>query len=123
MFSATGIRLPPMTRNCATPPTDVELAPASFGFQLAIPAVKLMLARPSVARAPNAVPLPASAFGTPTSPLIVTPVPPFGLFHAGIPCHCARAGDAAQALIVISTANRFIVSATRVVRSLRQKQR
>src|SRR5947208_2485285 len=99
MFKATGIRLPPMTRNWATPATDVELAPASCGFQLAMPAVKLMLARPSVARAPNAVPLPASALGMPTSPLMVTPVPPFGLFHAGIPCHWATAGDAAQAII------------------------
>src|SRR6266516_6880798 len=87
IFSAIGIRLPPMARNCATPPTEVVLAGAPFGFQLATPAVKLMLASPSVARAPKAVPLPASVFGTPTSPLIVTPVPPFGLFHAGIPAH------------------------------------
>src|SRR5438093_7639839 len=108
ILSAIGIRLPPMARNCATPPTDVELALAPFGFQLAMPAVKLMLAKPSVPRAPNAVPLPASVFGTPMSPLIVTPVPPFGLFHAGIPCHCATAGDAAQAIIVMTTAIRFI---------------
>src|SRR6266487_2834986 len=87
IFSAMGIKLPPMARNCATPPTDVVLALAPFGFQLATPAVKLMLASPSVPRAPNAVPFPASVFGTPTSPLIVTPVPPFGLFHAGIPSH------------------------------------
>src|SRR5712671_1948579 len=108
MFSATGIKLPPMTRNCATPATDVVLALAPLGFQLARPAVKLRLARPSVARAPNAVPFPASVLGTPTSPLIVMPVPPFGLFHAGIPCHCATAGDAAHAIIVRTTAIRFI---------------
>src|SRR6266852_3632506 len=53
MFTATGIRLPPMTLNCAVPPTDVMLLVDPLGFQLATPAVKLMLARPSVARAPN----------------------------------------------------------------------
>src|SRR6476646_10509215 len=89
MLSATGIRLPPMTRNPATPPTVVERLSNPLGFQLDNPAVRLMFAKPSVARAPNAVPLPASEFGTPTSPLMVTPVPPLGLFHAGIPAHCA----------------------------------
>src|SRR6058998_2099788 len=108
MFRAMGIRLPPIARNCATPPTDVVLELAPFGFQLETPAVKLMLARPSVPRAPNAVPLPASVFGTPTSPLTVMPVPPFGLFHAGIPGHWATAGVAAHAIIVTNTAIRFI---------------
>src|SRR6266566_2052316 len=110
MLREMGIRLPPIARNCATPPTDVALAGAPFGFQLATPAVKLMLASPSVARAPKAVPLPASVFGTPTSPLIVTPVPPFGLFHAGIPAHWATAGVATPAIIVTSTAIRFMLS-------------
>src|SRR6266496_3015864 len=108
ILSAIGIRLPPMARNCATPPTEVVLASAPFGFQLATPAVKLMLASPSVARAPNAVPLPASLFGKPRSPFTVTPVPPFGLFHTGIPCHCAAAGIATQAISPMITASRFI---------------
>src|SRR5436309_12154555 len=97
MFSETGIKLPPIARKPATPPTDVVLSVAPFGFQLATPAVRLMLASPNVARAPNAVPLPASEFGKPRSPSTVTPVPPFGLFHAGIPCHCAASGVAANA--------------------------
>src|SRR5436309_2517704 len=113
MFSETGIKLPPIARKPATPPTDVVLSVAPFGFQLAMPAVRLMLARPSEARAPNAVPLPASEFGNPKSPLIVTPVPPFGLFHAGIPCHWATAGVAAHAIIVAITAIRFILSSTK----------
>src|SRR6266704_2214082 len=70
MFTATGIKLPPMTLNCAVPPTEVTLLVYPFGFQLETPAVKLMLAMPSVARAPNAVPL-----------------PPLGLFQTGIPAH------------------------------------
>src|SRR2546425_10237911 len=87
MFTATGIRLPPITLNCATPPTDVMLLLYPFGFQLESPAVRLMFAIPSVARAPNAVPLPPLLFGRPRSPSIVTPVPPFGLFQTGIPAH------------------------------------
>src|SRR5712691_41752 len=86
-FTATGIKLPPMTLNCAVPPTDVTLLVYPFGFQLERPAVKLMLAIPSVARAPNAVPLPPLLFGRPRSPSIVTPVPPLGLFQTGIPAH------------------------------------
>src|SRR6266576_3837007 len=54
----SGIRLPPITRNDALPPNDVKLSDAPFGFQLATPAVRLMLASPNVPRAPNAVPLP-----------------------------------------------------------------
>src|SRR5947199_10480199 len=88
MFMATGINLPPMTLNCAVPPTDVTLLVYPFGFQLERPAVKLMLAMPSVARAPNAVPLPPVLFGKARSPSIVTPVPPLGLFQTGIPAHC-----------------------------------
>src|SRR5439155_14491787 len=84
-FSATGMRLPPMTLNCAVPPTDVKLWLYPLGFQLETPAVKLMLARPSVARAPNAVPLPALLLGKPKSPSTVTPVPPLGLFQPAIP--------------------------------------
>src|SRR5947207_15298543 len=109
MLSATGIRLPPMTRNPATPPTVVERLSKPFGFQLEIPAVRLMFARPTVARAPKAVPLPASEFGTPTSPLIVTPVPPLGLFHAGIPAHCAASGvTPASTAAAITNSMRFI---------------
>src|SRR5882672_1611486 len=108
ILRAMGIRLPPMARNCATPPTDVVLAGAPFGFQLATPAVKLRLARPNVARAPNAVPLPASVLGKPTSPFTVIPVPPFGLFQAGMPSHCAAAGTATQAISPMIAASRFI---------------
>src|SRR2546425_9843554 len=87
MFTATGIRLPPMTLNCAVPPTDVVLLLEPLGFQLDRPAVRLIFAIPSVARAPNAVPLPPVLFGKPRSPSIVTPVPPLGLFQTGIPAH------------------------------------
>src|SRR5258705_7947489 len=87
MFSATGIRLPPMTRNPATPAHVVVLEPAPSGFQLATPAVSERLVRPSVARAPYALPFPRSLLGNPTSPSMVTPVPPFGLFQIGIPLH------------------------------------
>src|ERR1700716_3494717 len=104
MLSATGMRLPPMTRNCATPPTVVVLLLNPLGFQLEMPAVILMLASPSVARAPNAVPLPPLLLGKPRSPLRVTPVPPLGLFQTGIPAHCAMPGVAAQAHNVASTA-------------------
>src|SRR6266513_206565 len=109
MLSATGIKLPPMTRKPATPPTVVERLSNPFGFQLEIPAVKLIFARPNVARAPKAVPFPASEFGTPTSPLIVTPVPPLGLFHAGIPAHCAARGvTPASPAAAITNRMRFI---------------
>src|SRR5438045_7812932 len=109
MLSATGIKLPPMTRKPATPPTVVERLSNPFGFQLEMPAVRLMFARPSEARAPKAVPLPASEFGTPTSPLIVTPVPPLGLFHAGIPAHCAARGvTPASTAPAITKSMRFI---------------
>src|SRR6266852_5369457 len=84
-FIATGIRLPPITLNCAVPPTDVVLLLYPSGFQFDRPAVRLILARPTVARAPYAVPLPPFVFGKPKSPSIVTPVPPFGLFQTGIP--------------------------------------
>src|SRR5712664_854709 len=87
MFTATGIRLPPMTLNCAVPPTDVALLLEPLGFQLERPAVRLMFAMPNVARAPNAVPLPPLVFGKPRSPSIVSPVPPLGLFQTGIPAH------------------------------------
>src|SRR5438067_251665 len=81
----TGIRLPPITRNAAWPPTDVKLSLAPFGFHDAIPAVSVIFASPSEPRAPNAVPLPRSVFGMARSPLIVTPVPPLGLLQFGIP--------------------------------------
>src|SRR2546421_8500848 len=87
MFMATGIRLPPITLNCAVPPTDVVLLLYPSGFQFDRPAVTLMLAKPTVARAPYAVPLPLLVLGKPRSPSIVTPVPPFGLFQTGIPAH------------------------------------
>src|SRR5580765_810269 len=87
MFTATGIRLPPITRNPATPAHVVVLEPAPSGFQLATPAVSERLVRPSVARAPYAVPFPSSLLGNPASPSMVTPVPPFGLFQIGIPLH------------------------------------
>src|SRR6266513_1945048 len=96
-LSETGIRLPPMMRNAALPPTDVTASAAPFGFHDTRPAVRPRFARPSVARAPNAVPLPKSELGMPRSPLIVTPVPPFGLFHTGTPVHCAAAGLTANA--------------------------
>src|SRR6267154_4214928 len=108
MLSATGIRLPPIARNAATPPTEVVAWSAPFGFQLARPAVKLMLASPKVARAPKAVPFPYPVFGRPRSPLSVMPVPPFGLFQAGIPGHCAARGVATQAINPVIAASRFI---------------
>src|SRR5216117_57940 len=108
MLSATGIKLPPIALNAATPPTDVVASSAPFGFQLARPAVKLMLASPKVARAPKAVPFPYPVFGRPRSPLIVMPLPPFGLFQAGIPGHCAARGVATQAIHTVITAIRFI---------------
>src|SRR6267378_2715893 len=109
-FSATGMRLPPMTLNCAVPPTDVKLLLAPLGFQLETPAVRLMLARPSVARAPNAVPLPPLLLGKPRSPLTVTPVPPLGLFQTGMPAHWATAGRgvAANVISAVIVAIRFI---------------
>src|SRR3989442_10765828 len=88
-FTATGIKLPPMTLNCAVPPTDVTLLVYPFGFQLERPAVKLMLAMPSVGRAPHTVPLPPMAFWEPRSPSIVTPAPPLGFFPTGIPAPIA----------------------------------
>src|SRR5512145_963022 len=113
MFKATGMRLPPIARNDATPPHVVVLEPAPSGFQLARPAVTARLVNPSVARAPNASPLPASVLGNPTSPLMVMPVPPFGLFHTGIPCHCADAAAAGTTVNVPSSAMiskiRFII--------------
>src|SRR5712691_6169901 len=94
MFRATGSRLPPMTRNAATPPVEVRLSLYPWGFQVASPAVRLRFTSPRVARAPHAVPSRASVLGLPKSPLIVTPVPPLGLFQTGIPSHCAAAGAA-----------------------------
>src|SRR5437667_4464309 len=119
MFTANGIKLPPMSLNCAVPPTDVTLLVYPFGFQLETPAVKLMLAMPSVARAPNAVPLPPVLFGKARSPSIVTPVPPLGLFQTGIPAHCATAGVAPHAISAAIVAIRFMHILQQVVRSLR----
>src|SRR6266850_3367409 len=104
-FSATGIKLPPMILNAAFPPTDVALSVPPLGFHDTTPAVNERLARPSVARAPNAVPL---LFGMPRSPLIVTPVPPFGLFQTGMPAHCAATGAAATADNAKTVMMRFI---------------
>src|SRR5690242_2244021 len=86
-FTAIGIRLPPMTRNPTWPPTDVVLLVAPSGFQLARPRVRFKFPRPRDPRAPNAVPLPYVESGLARSPLMVIPVPPFGLFHTGMPSH------------------------------------
>src|SRR5258705_7378384 len=83
-----------MIWTAAFPPTDVAFSEAPLGLNDAMPAVTERLARPSVARAPNAVPL-AVPLGMPRSPLIVTPGPPFGLFQTGMPAHLAAAGAAA----------------------------
>src|SRR6267143_1393565 len=64
-FTDNGIRLPPITRNAASPPNEVRLLDALFGFQLEIPAVRFRLARPRDARAPNALPPPPALFGLP----------------------------------------------------------
>src|SRR5206468_2767514 len=118
MLSATGMRLPPITRSCPTPAHVVVLELAPSGFQLETPAVKERLVRPSSARAPNAVPFPTSVFGNPASPLMVTPVPPFGLFQIGIPCHCAAAG------IVKTVPSSTMISDVRFIRILhRHKER
>src|SRR6266508_3441844 len=107
-FSEIGSRLPPITRNPAFAPTEVVLSLNPSGFHDASPAVMLRLARPNVPRAPNAVPLPPSWFGIPRSPLIVTPVPPLGLFQTGIPAHWAAAGAAANAATATTVMMRFI---------------
>src|SRR5712691_1379121 len=62
-FTDRGMRLPPITRNATSPPKELQLLDAPFGFQLAIPAVRLRLARPREARAPNALPPPPASFG------------------------------------------------------------
>src|SRR6267378_3411437 len=64
-FTDRGIRLPPITRNATSPPSEVQLLDAPFGFQLAIPAVRFRLARPSEARPPNALPPPEALSGLP----------------------------------------------------------
>src|SRR3954463_6586205 len=117
MFNATGIRLPPITRNPATPPHDVVLELAPSGFQLETPAVNESAVRPSVARAPNAVPLPKSLLGNPTSPSMVTPVPPFGLFQIGIPFHWAAAERAAR-----TVPSSTMTSEVRFIRILRRRK-
>src|SRR2546423_15539858 len=96
-LSETGIRLPPMMRNAALPPTDVTASAAPFGFHDTRPAVRARFARPSVGRAPNAVPLPPTEIGMPRAPLILTPVPPLRLFPNGTPAPCAAAGLTADA--------------------------
>src|SRR6266540_1545415 len=117
-FRATGIKLPPIILNAALPPTDVALSAAPLGFHDATPAVTERLARPSVARAPNAVPLPLP-FGMPRSPLIVTPVPPLGLFQTGMPAHWAAAGAAATADNAKTVMMRFMRILPRVETSRR----
>ena len=64
-----------------------SLIPLAVNFQVARPAVSCRLARPSEPRTPNAVPLPPFALGMARSPLMVTPVPPLGLFQTGMPNH------------------------------------
>src|SRR5882672_1204226 len=107
-FSATGIKLPPITLKAALPPTDVTLSTAPLGFHDTRPAVNERLARPTVARAPNAVPLPPFVLGTPRSPLMVTPVPPLGLFQTGMPNHCAAAGADVSAASAKTVMRRFM---------------
>src|SRR5687768_291967 len=67
-----------------------------------------MFASPTEARAPNAVPLPRSALGIARSPLIVTPVPPFGLLQFGIPSAWAASGDTAHSAVAMIVRMRFI---------------
>src|SRR4029077_944617 len=55
---ATGNKLPPIRRNATLPPTDVRLWVAPAGFQLATPAVSVMVERPSEARPPHVLPFP-----------------------------------------------------------------
>src|SRR2546426_11010453 len=73
-----------------------------------MPAVRVNVPRPSEARPPNALPLPKLESGLPQSPLMVIPVPPFGLFHTGIPSHCAAAGAVTNAAKARHIAARFI---------------
>ena len=102
------MRLPPITRNPAWPPTDVKLSVAPFGFHDAMPAVRVMFASPSEPRAPNAVPLPRFVLGMARSPLSVMPVPPLGLLQFGIPSCCAASGATVNAAAAIPASMRFI---------------
>src|ERR1041384_2849141 len=102
-----------MFRGIRLAPSDVALLLAPDGFQDDIPAVTLRLPSPSVARPPKALPFPRSALGLPKSPLIVTPVPPFGLFHTGIPAHCAPAGAATAAANAKTVRARFMTESSK----------
>jgi hypothetical protein len=79
MFTATGIRLPRSPGIPARRPRRGARAGA-VRLQLETPAVSESAVRPSVARAPYAVNSQV-AVGEPTSPSMVTPVPP-GLFES-----------------------------------------
>ena len=58
MLIATGNKLPPIRRNATLPPSDVRLWVAPAGFQLATPAVSVMVESPSDARPPHVFPFP-----------------------------------------------------------------
>src|SRR5712692_6851446 len=64
-FTDRGIRLPPITRNATSPPSEVRLLDALFGFQLTIPAVIFRLVKPREARPPNALPPRPASLGLP----------------------------------------------------------
>ena len=64
-FTATGISVPPISRNAAVPPYDVTRSLKVSGFQDARPAVSVSVPTPSATRPPKALPLPYSVLGRP----------------------------------------------------------
>src|SRR6266545_1052571 len=95
-LTAAGSRLPPITRKSACPPHDVTRSMSESESYDATPAVSVSVPRPRDARPAHVVPPPYTSFGFPKSPLMVTPVPPLGLFHTGIPSHCPAVGAASE---------------------------
>src|SRR6266446_1867386 len=57
-FRENGNKLPPISRNAAFPPMEVKLSVARAGFQLATPAVRVIVPMPSDARPPHVFPFP-----------------------------------------------------------------
>src|SRR5207247_9412949 len=86
-FTTTGSRLPPIRRNPSDPPNDVTRVLKVAGRHDDAPAVRVPVPTPRDRRAPEAVPLRASAVGCPQAAGIATP-PPLGPCQRGQPGHC-----------------------------------